>query len=197
MRKEADAMVASGMKAAGCLYIVVEDCWHGERDEGGNIQSDPIRFPSGIKALADYVHSLGLKFGIYSDAGAQTCQNRPASRGHEYQDARQYAAWGVDYLKYDWCHSESLEPRAAYETMSDALRATARPMVFSICEWGTHQPWLWGATVGGNLWRTTGDIHDLWQRSASASDRRLGVLDILDLQVGVGAFAGPGHWNDP
>jgi alpha-galactosidase len=197
MRKEADAMVASGMKAAGYLYIVVDDCWHGERDEAGNIQSDPARFPSGIKALADYVHTLGLKFGIYSDAGAQTCQNRPASRGHEYQDARQYAAWGVDYLKYDWCHSESLEARAAYETMSDALRATARPMVFSICEWGTHQPWLWGATVGGNLWRTTGDIHDLWQRSASASDRRLGVLDILDLQVGLGAFAGPGHWNDP
>jgi alpha-galactosidase len=196
IRKQADAMVSSGMKAAGYSYVVVDDCWHGQRDETGNIEADPVRFPSGIKALADYVHAQGLKFGIYSDAGDQTCQNRHGSRGHEYQDALQYAAWGVDYLKYDWCNSESLEARAAYETMSDALRATGRPMLYSICEWGTHQPWQWAASVGGNLWRTTADIYDGWQGVLHNYDR-LGVLDILDRQVGLGLFAGPGHWNDP
>ena len=194
IRKEADAMVSSGMKDAGYQYVVVDDCWHGERDGQGNIQADPQRFPSGIRALADYVHSRGLKFGIYSDAGDRTCQGRPGSRGREFQDARQYGAWGVDYLKYDWCHAESLEVRAAYETMGDALRASGRPIVFSICEWGTHKPWLWAASVGGNLWRTTGDIYDGW--TGNARDRN-GVLNILDLQSGLEGFAGPGHWNDP
>lgn len=187
IRSQTDAVVASGMKDAGYLYVVVDDCWHGERDEVGNIQANPERFPTGIRALADYVHSKGLKFGIYSDAGDRTCQNRPASRGHEYQDAAQYAAWGVDYLKYDWCHSESLEARAAYETMSDALRATGRPIVYSICEWGTHQPWQWAASIGGNLWRTTMDIDKSWAS----------VMSILDQQVDLIGFAGPGHWNDP
>jgi alpha-galactosidase len=196
IRKQADAMVDSGMKAAGYVYIVIDDCWHGQRDSLGDIQADPVRFASGIKALADYVHGKGLKFGIYSDAGDKTCEKKPGSRGHEYQDAAQYAAWGVDYLKYDWCYSESLEVRAAYETMSDALRATGRPIVFSICEWGTHQPWGWAASVGGNLWRTTGDIYDAWQ-SATDSNEGSGVLDILDRQVGLASFAGPGHWNDP
>jgi alpha-galactosidase len=187
IREQTDAMVASGMKESGYIYVVVDDCWHGERDATGNIQANPESFPSGIKALADYVHSRGLKFGIYSDAGDRTCKNRPGSRGHEYQDAAQYAAWGVDYLKYDWCHSESLEARAAYETMSDALRATGRPIVYSICEWGTHQPWQWAAFIGGNLWRTTQDIGKSWAS----------VLDILDQQVDLIGFAGPGHWNDP
>jgi alpha-galactosidase len=187
IREQTDAMVASGMKESGYIYVVVDDCWHGERDAAGNIQANPESFPSGIKALADYVHSKGLKFGIYSDAGDRTCKSRPGSRGHEYQDAAQYAAWGVDYLKYDWCHSESLEARAAYETMSDALRATGRPIVYSICEWGTHQPWLWAAFIGGNLWRTTQDIGKSWAS----------VLDILDQQVDLIGFAGPGHWNDP
>jgi alpha-galactosidase len=187
IRKQADAMVSSGMKAVGYSYVVVDDCWHGQRDTAGNIRSDPVRFPSGIKALADYVHAQGLKFGIYSDAGDKTCQDRPGSRGHEYQDALRYAVWGVDYLKYDWCNSESLDVRAAYATMSDALRATGRPILYSICEWGTHQPWGWAASLGGNLWRTTGDIHDAW----------FDVVDILDRQVGLGGFAGPGHWNDP
>src|ERR1022692_2597124 len=196
IRKQADAMVDSGMKAAGYVYIVIDDCWHGQRDSLGDIQADPVRFASGIKALADYVHGKGLKFGIYSDAGDKTCEKKPGSRGHEYQDAAQYAAWGVDYLKYDWCYSESLEVRAAYETMSDALRATGRPIVFSICEWGTHQPWGWAASVGGNLWGTTGDIYDAWQ-SATDSNEGSGVLDILDRQVGLASFAGPGHWNDP
>jgi alpha-galactosidase len=187
IRQQADAMVSSGMKAAGYRYVVVDDCWQRQRDAAGNIESDPVRFPSGIKALAEYVHAQGLKFGIYSDAGDKTCENKPGSRGHEFQDALQYAAWGVDYLKYDWCNSESREVRAAYATMSDALRATGRPILYSICEWGTHQPWEWAASVGGNLWRTTGDIRDGWSN----------VVDILDRQVGLGGFAGPGQWNDP
>jgi len=137
VHQQADAMVSSGMKAAGYRYVVVDDCWQGHRDAAGNIEADPVRFPSGIKALAEYVHAQGLKFGIYSDAGDKTCDNKPGSRGHEFQDAQQYAAWGVDYLKYDWCNSESLEVRAAYSTMSDALRATGRPILYSICEWGT------------------------------------------------------------
>ncbi len=196
IRRQADAMAASGMQAAGYRYIVIDDCWQVARDPAGHIVADPQRFPAGIAALAAYVHAKGLKFGIYSDAGEETCQKRPGSRGHEYQDAAQYAAWGVDYLKYDWCHAESLEARAAYETMGDALRASGRPIVFSICEWGIHQPWTWAASVGGNLWRTTPDISDLWVGKAKNIDR-FGVLDILDLQVDLTPYAGPGHWNDP
>jgi alpha-galactosidase len=196
IRRQADAMISSGMEAAGYTYVVVDDCWHGQRDSFGNMQADPVRFASGIKALADYVHAKGLKFGIYSDSGDKTCQKKPGSRGHEFQDAAQYAAWGVDYLKYDWCNSESLEVRAAYETMSDALRATGRPIVYSICEWGMHQPWNWAASVGGNLWRTTGDIYDGWQ-GVRHDNGWYGVLDILDRQVALTGFAGPGHWNDP
>jgi alpha-galactosidase len=196
IRRQADAMVASGMKAAGYRYIVIDDCWQASRDSAGNIVADPQRFPSGVGALADYIHSKGLEFGIYSDAGDRTCQKRPGSRGHEYQDAAQYAAWGVDYLKYDWCNTESLDARAAYGTMSDALRASGRAIVFSICEWGIHEPWLWAAAAGGNLWRTTPDISDGWVGKARHVDW-FGVLDILDLQVGLESYAGPGHWNDP
>jgi alpha-galactosidase len=187
IRAQADAMVASGMKDAGYRYIIIDDCWQVGRDVSGNIIADAERFPSGMGALAGYIHAQGLKFGIYSDAGDRTCQERPGSRGHEYQDAAQYAAWGVDYLKLDWCHAESLDAHSAYETMSDALRATGRPIVFSICEWGIHKPWLWAASAGGNLWRTAPDISDGWSA----------VLDILDAQVGLENYAGPGHWNDP
>jgi alpha-galactosidase len=194
IEREADAMVASGMKAAGYRYIIIDDCWQVGRDANGNIVADPQRFPQGIKALADYVHGEGLKFGIYSDAGDHTCQMRPGSRGHEYQDALQYARWGVDYLKYDWCNTGGLDARSTYATMSDALRASGRPIVFSICNWGLYQPWLWGAQAGGNLWRTTGDIWDAWSGSRGYS---LGMLDILDRQVDLAAYAGPGHWNDP
>jgi len=194
IESEADAMVASGMRAAGYRYVVIDDCWQVGRDENGNILADPQRFPQGIKAVADYVHARGLKFGIYSDVGDHTCQGRPGSRGHEYQDALQYARWGVDYLKYDWCDSGGLDARSAYATMSDALRATGRPIVFSICNWGLYQPWLWGAQAGGNLWRTTQDIWDHWLGTRGFS---LGVLDILDEQAGLASYAGPGHWNDP
>jgi len=192
--RQADAMVASGMKAAGYRYVIIDDCWQVGRDANGNILPDPQRFPQGIKAVADYVHARGLKFGIYSDVGDHTCQMRPGSRGHEYQDALQYARWGVDYLKYDWCNTGGLDARSAYATMSDALRATGRPIVFSICDWGRYQPWLWGAQAGGNLWRTTPDIRDAWSGQRGFS---LGVLDILDLQASLAAYAGPGHWNDP
>lgn len=197
IREIADAMVSSGMKAAGYQYIVIDDCWHGERDKLGFIQPDPERFPSGIKALADYVHALGLKFGIYSDAGWKTCAGRPASRGHEYQDAMKYAEWGVDYLKYDWCNTEGLNARGAYLTMREALYAAGRPIVLSLCEWGSNKPWEWAKDIG-HLWRTTGDItanfdldvdHGTW--------KSLSVMSILDLQEGLRIYAGPDHWNDP
>jgi alpha-galactosidase len=193
IRQAADQMVASGMKDAGYTYIVIDDCWHGQRDAHGDIQPDKERFPSGIKTLADYVHSRGLKFGIYSDAGTKTCAGRPGSRGHEFQDAQQYAAWGVDYLKYDWCNTGTQNAQASYGTMSQALQATGRPIVFSLCEWGTNKPWLWAQGIG-DLWRTTGDIWDHWEGKKGYS---LGVMDIVDLQVGLADYAGPGHWNDP
>ncbi|AIF47330.1 glycoside hydrolase family 27 protein [Dyella japonica] len=193
IRAAADAMVRTGMKQAGYAYVVIDDCWQGERDGEGNITADPARFPSGIKALADYVHARGLKFGIYSDAGSKTCAGRSGSRGHEYQDARQYAAWGVDYLKYDWCSTYTQDGKSSYQVMSDALRASGRPIVFSLCDWGTNKPWLWGQNIG-NLWRTSGDIYDGWE---SREGHYNGMTNILDRQAGLESYAGPGHWNDP
>jgi alpha-galactosidase len=194
IRELADAMVTSGMKDAGYVYLVIDDCWQIDRDAQGNILPDPQRFPSGMKALADYVHSRGLKFGLYSDAGTLTCQKRPGSRGYEFQDARQYAAWGVDYLKYDWCSTGTQNAPASYSIMRDALLKAGRPIVFSICEWGTSKPWLWAKDVG-NLWRTTGDIQDCWDCKRDWGG--MGVVHILDLQDGLESYAGPGHWNDP
>jgi len=190
----ADAMVSSGMKDAGYEYVVIDDCWQVSRDKEGDIIADPQRFPSGMKALAAYIHSKGLKFGIYSDAGTATCQKRPGSRGYEFQDARQYASWDVDYLKYDWCNTSTQNAQASYSIMRDALRLSGRPIVFSLCEWGTAKPWLWAQNVG-HLWRTTGDIVDAWDTGSRRGG--LGVMQILDLQVGLESFAGPGHWNDP
>jgi alpha-galactosidase len=193
IRDTADAMVANGMKAAGYGYVVIDDCWHGERDKDGFITADASKFPSGIKALADYVHSKGLKFGIYSDAGRKTCGGRPGSQGHEYQDALTYARWGVDYLKYDWCSTGVRNAEEAYALMSDAIRASGRPMLLSICEWGNNKPWEWGAKIG-NMWRTTGDIRDAWAGPVTYS---LGMMDIVDKNEPLYPFAGPGHWNDP
>ncbi len=193
----ADAMVESGMRDAGYTYIVVDDCWHGERDSLGFIHPSPEHFPNGIKALTDYIHSKGLKFGIYSCAGATTCAGKPASRGHEYQDALQYAKWGVDYLKYDWCDTEGLNAEGAYTTMRDALYAAGRPIVFSLCEWGDNQPWEWGEKVG-HLWRTTGDIYDCFDCEVNHGTwSSWGVMRILDMQDGLRKYAGPDHWNDP
>lgn len=193
IRQTADAIASSGMKAAGYEYVIIDDCWHGERDANGFITADPKRFPSGIKALADYIHAKGLKFGIYSDAGRKTCGGRPGSQGHEYQDALTYARWGVDYLKYDWCNTGSRDAEEAYALMADALRSTGRDIVFSMCEWGNNQPWLWAEKIG-NLWRTTGDITDKWQGKYGHS---WGVLNILDMNEPLWPHAGPGHWNDP
>jgi len=200
VRTMADAMVKSGMKDAGYQYIVIDDCWQVSRDANGNIVADPQRFSSGIKALADYVHSLGLKFGIYSDAGSKTCAGRPGGRGHEFQDGLQYAAWGVDYLKYDWCNTTTQDAQASYALIREALDASGRPILLSICEWGKAKPWLWGKEVGGNLWRTTDDITDKWEAQVKWPDGSccaFGVLGILDAQVGLESYAGPGHWNDP
>lgn len=197
IKETADAMVSSGMKAAGYSYINIDDCWHGERDSLGFIHPDRKRFPSGMKALADYVHNKGLKLGLYSDAGSQTCGGRPGSRGFEFQDALTYAAWGVDYLKYDWCNTEGLKAEGAYKTITAALRRAGRPMVLSICEWGTDQPWLWGQNVG-HLWRTSGDIFNCFDCVEDHGTwKSWGVMQILDKQEGLRKYAGPGHWNDP
>jgi alpha-galactosidase len=196
IKQTADALVSTGLRDAGYVYLNIDDCWHGERDSQGYIRPDPKRFPGGMKAVADYVHGKNLKLGIYSDAGSKTCAKRPGSRGFEEKDARQYASWGIDYLKYDWCNTEGLRAPAAYATMRDALAKAGRPIVFSICEWGSSQPWTWAAPVG-NLWRTTGDIGLCWEKKSCKREWETGVMNILDLQVGLEEFAGPGHWNDP
>ena len=189
----ADAMVSSGMKDAGYEYIVMDDCWQLSRDAQGNIEADPETFPSGIKALSDYIHGLGLKFGLYSCAGDYTCQGRPGSNGHQYQDALKYAEWGVDYLKYDWCSNGGQNARAAYKTMSDAIKAAGRPMILSICEWGENNPWEWGKGIG-HLWRVTPDIRAVY--NATFDWGGVGVLGCIDAMKNLVEYAGPGHWND-
>lgn len=194
----ADQLVATGLRDAGYIYLNLDDCWHGPRDENGFITCDKKRFPSGMKALADYVHSKGLKFGIYSDAGRKTCAGLPGSFGHEYQDAIQYARWGVDYLKYDWCSNENINYLGAYTLMSEALRSAGRPIVFSLCEWGSNQPWKWAKEVG-HLWRTTGDIGCKFEKVPAKKGQwsSLSVLEIIDFEANLRDAAGPGHWNDP
>lgn len=193
----ADEMVATGLKDAGYIYLNLDDCWHGERDADGFIQPDPVRFPSGMKALADYVHSKGLKIGIYSDAGSATCGGKPGSLGHEYQDALQYARWGIDYLKYDWCNTENVNSKGAYSLMAKALRASGRDIVFSLCEWGDTQAYSWAENVG-HLWRTTGDVNCCFDCELDHGGwKSLGVLQIMDKNEKLRQFAGPDHWNDP
>ncbi|MEI8087108.1 MAG: glycoside hydrolase family 27 protein [Paludibacter sp.] len=197
IREIADALVTSGMKDAGYEYVIIDDCWHGERDSLGFITANHQSFPSGIKALADYIHSRGFKFGIYSSAGFQTCAGRPGSRGHEYQDAYMYAKWGVDYLKYDWCGTDKLNAEGAYMTMGEAILQTGRPMVYSICEWGKNKPWEWGAEMG-HLWRTTNDIFNCFDCVNGLGDwKSYGVMQILDMQNGLRKYSKPGNWNDP
>jgi alpha-galactosidase len=195
VRETADAMASNGMKDAGYQYVVIDDCWQTGRDQAGNIVADAERFPSGIKALADYIHSKGLKFGIYTDAGTMTCAKRPGSVGHEYQDAKQYANWDVDYLKEDWCSTlPGQSSESSYTLMRNALEAAGRPILFSICEWGSTKPWLWAGSVG-NMWRATADIQDCWDCKKSWGGN--GVTQILDQMNGIESYAGPGHWNDP
>ncbi|HWH03071.1 MAG TPA: glycoside hydrolase family 27 protein [Gemmatimonadales bacterium] len=186
IRETADAMVSSGMKDAGYRYVIIDDCWQVARTKDGTIVADSVRFPNGIKALADYVHSKGLKFGIYTDAGTETCQGRPGTLGHEAQDARTYASWGVDYVKEDWCHASGLDAPTQYAKFRDGLAAAGRPIVLSLCEWGYNQPWNWAPKVG-NLWRTTDDISDSWSS----------MLGNLDQSAQHPTAAGPGAWNDP
>lgn len=205
VREMAEEMVKNGMRDAGYTYIVIDDCWAmKERDPDGFLVADPIKFPSGMKALGDFLHGKGFKFGIYSCAGTKTCGGYPGSQGHEYQDARTWASWGVDYLKYDWCYTATRNAKEAYTTMRDALFAAKRPVVFSICEWGNSKPWEWAADVG-HLWRTTGDITDCydctqrWERGWKVIvDLQYSLVQPADGQGnGIGQFAGPGHWNDP
>ncbi|HEY0945627.1 MAG TPA: glycoside hydrolase family 27 protein [Opitutaceae bacterium] len=194
VKDTAEAMIKNGMRDAGYVYVVLDDTWSTkERDANGNLVADPAKFPSGMKALGDFLHERGFKFGIYNCAGAQTCAGYPGSLGHEYQDARSYASWGVDYLKYDWCNTGTRDAREAYSTMRDALRAAGRPVVLSMCEWGTAKPWEWAADVG-HLWRTTGDIYDSYD---GKKGWEIGWKNILDAQVELAKYAGPGHWNDP
>jgi alpha-galactosidase len=205
IKETADIMVKNGMRDAGYTYIVLDDTWSAmERDAKGNLVAHPDKFPSGMKALGDYLHDHGFKFGIYNCAGTKTCGGYPGGWGHEFQDALSYASWGVDYLKYDWCNHGTANARDAYTRMRDGLFAAGRPIVFSLCEWGENKPWEWAKDVG-HLWRTTGDI----MASYDARQRwEQGWKIILDLQVslvqphsgpgdGIGQFAGPGHWNDP
>jgi alpha-galactosidase len=199
IRETADAMAANGMQQAGYQYIVIDDCWQTGRDSAGNILVDQAKFPHGIKALADYIHSKGLKFGIYTCAGTKTCAGRPASLGYEFQDARQYAAWGVDYLKEDWCNVlPNQNAEASYTLMRDALYKAGRPIVFSLCEWGSNKPWHWAENIG-HLWRTCGDIGNNWGYYGGGDGHIWGgsVMANLDLQRGLEKYAGPGHWNDP
>lgn len=197
----ADAMIENGMRDAGYNYINLDDGWMMmERDENGDLVPDPEKFPNGLKHLSDYLHERGFKFGIYGDAGRKTCGGYPGNQGHEFQDAQKYAEWGVDYLKYDWCSTESRDALEAYTTMRDALYKAGRPVVFSMCEWGTAEPWLWAEDIG-HLWRTTGDIIDCYD---CVQEWSVGWKVILDMQMslneginGLEVFAGPGHWNDP
>ncbi len=186
IRETADAIVQSGMRDAGYQYVVIDDCWQVARDARGRLVADSARFPGGMRALADYVHARGLKFGLYTDAGRRTCQGRPGSYGSEDIDAATFAEWGVDYVKVDWCYAEGLDAPTQYARFRDALARASRPIVFSICEWGSHTPWDWGPTTG-NLWRTTTDIEDNWNS----------MVTILDISAQHASAARPGAWNDP
>ena len=190
VRSIADAMASNGMKDAGYQYINIDDTWEADhRDAQGNITTNK-KFPD-MKALADYIHAKGLKLGIYSSPGPNTCAGYDGSYGHEEQDAATWAAWGIDYLKYDWCGARNLykdeEMQAVYQKMGDALHKTGRPIVFSLCQYGRQDVWKWGPEVGGNLWRTTGDIRDAWDSMAKIG---------FD-QDPLASYAAPGHWNDP
>jgi len=189
IKEVADAFAGQGLKAAGYEYVVIDDHWESmERDSLGKLAPDADRFPSGIRALADYVHGRGLKFGIYSCAGTHTCGGRPASFANEEIDALTFADWGIDFLKYDYCYKPpGIDGKTLYRRMGQALRASGRPILFSMCNWGCDEVWKWGASVGAHMWRTTGDISDSWH-----SIERIGFD-----QNGLESYAGPNRWNDP
>ncbi|XP_037492920.1 alpha-galactosidase [Jatropha curcas] len=188
VKTTADSLISTGLAALGYKYVNIDDCWAEEsRDRNGNLRAKSSTFPSGIKALADYVHARGLKLGIYSDAGYSTCSKKmPGSLGHEQQDASTFAQWGVDFLKYDNCYHDGSKPQERYSRMSYALHKAGRPILYSICEWGEEYPAKWAGQYG-NAWRTTGDIKDSWES----------VTSIADENNIWGRYAGPGRWNDP
>ncbi|HRG80875.1 MAG TPA: glycoside hydrolase family 27 protein [Chitinophagaceae bacterium] len=197
LREIAEVMVSTGMVEAGYNYIFIDDGWQGGRDNRNNIIPDPVKFPSGIRSLSDYLHNRGIRLGIYSDAAQLTCAGYTGSFGFEEQDARTFASWQIDYLKYDYCNapSDMATAKLRYKAMADALQKTGRPILFAVCEWGERQPWLWAAAAGGHLWRTTHDIRDKWKMLPSEK-WGLGILDILDVNSGLSKYAGPGRWND-
>ncbi len=202
VRSTADAIATNGMMAAGYQYIIVDAGWKAkQRDAANRLAEDRNKFPSGIKALADYVHARGLKFGIYTDAGTQDCDaGTPGSKGFEAIDAATFAEWGVDYLKEDWCNTDGMNAREAYSKMHNALANTGRPTIFSTCEWGDNRPWEWAPAIA-HLWRTTGDDKDCWDCGRETMTKLGGYPRgwtlILDAQPPLKRYAGPGHWNDP
>lgn len=198
VRETVDAMISTGLKDAGYQYLVIDDHWHGTRNAHGQLSCNAKKFPGGMKALADYVHSKGLKFGIYSDAGDKTCGGEPGSYGFEELDAQLFASWGVDYLKYDYCNApdDFEEAIRRYTRMGQALKATGRSIIFSICEWGPRSPWLWGRRVGGHLWRTSFDVGDQWDTPHNTHSC-IGILASIDAVANLEKHAGPGGWNDP
>ena len=196
LKAMADLMVSEGFLEAGYEYLFIDDCWQGGRDNRNNIIADPDKFPNGIKALADYVHSKGLKIGIYSDAAPLTCAGYTASLGFEEQDAKTFASWGIDYLKYDYCGApadvETAKER--YAKMADALTDSGRDIVLGVCEWGVRNPATWAGELGGSVWRTSYDVRDMWVDTLHQGG--LGIMDILEETVPVSKYARPGHWND-
>ncbi|GEP50927.1 hypothetical protein FNO01nite_15990 [Flavobacterium noncentrifugens] len=198
VKETADIMVSSGMAAAGYNYIVLDDGWMTrERDANGNLVPDPKKFPGGMKSLVDYVHSKGLKFGLYNCAGTKTCGGYPGTRGYEYQDARFYAGLNIDFLKYDWCNTEGINSKEAYATMSNALKTAGKPIVFSLCEWGDTKPWEWGKPIG-NLWRISGDISPCFdcEDKHEGNWSSWGFMKIAEMRKDIRKFSGPDHWND-
>ncbi|MEO8778558.1 MAG: glycoside hydrolase family 27 protein [Rhodanobacter sp.] len=196
IRGAADRFISLGLRGVGYRYVNIDDCWaNWQRGKDGRLEPNPKRFPSGIKVLADYIHSKGLKFGLYSSAGTSTCEplqeNRgfPGGLGHEKEDAATFASWSVDYLKYDNCNNQKVDAQQRYTAMADALRATGRPIFYSVCEWGENKPWLWAGKppVSAGSWRTTGDI----------SDSYASMLKNFKQNVVLDRYATPGHWNDP
>lgn len=200
VRETADALFSSGLKDHGYNYVVIDDCWSvkDRRDGNGDLIADPEKFPNGVKALADYVHSRGLKIGIYSDAADKTCANYPGSYGFEEQDAQLWASWGIDFLKYDYCHAprEQAEAIDRYARMGEALRKTGREFLYSLCEWGGQAPHLWGRKVGGHMWRVSADVFDSWVNLWMDGWYATGIDAAIDIADEVHAYGGPGGWND-
>ena len=196
IRQIADKMAADGYAEAGYKYIFIDDAWQGGRDKRNNILPDPEKFPSGMKALADYVHSKGLRLGIYSDAALLTCAGYTASYGFEQQDAKTFAEWGIDYLKYDYCHapSDSAVAHERYKKMADALQNSGRKIVLGVCEWGQLNPEKWARQAGGSLWRVSFDVRDMWKDIVKLGG--MGIIDIINVTEPLYKYAGPGHWLD-